>query len=474
MGMLKSGVLGIVAAAVLAAGAVEAKKVDVLKETGRAFSEVAKEALPAVVFVEVEATIEVPRRNYRHPLEDFFGRGYHGYRQDDTEPHTYQQQGQGSGFIISKDGYILTNNHVVNDADRITVTLADGREFQAKLVGSDPKTEVALIKIEDGGELPAVPLGDSDKLEVGEWVIAAGNPFGLSQTITAGIVSAKGRDETGIAEYGNFIQTDAAINPGNSGGPLLDIDGRVVGINTAIYTRTGGYMGIGFAIPINQAVNIKDQLIKDGKVSRSVLGVYIQEVDEDLAKSFGLEEKGGILISSIMEGSAADEAGLEQGDIVVEFNGVAVDKLGRFRNRVAATPPNSEVKLKVFREGEYMTITATTKEMEPDSDDGAEVVDDSVLEKLGLSVDSLISEAAEHLDFDDDVEGILVTEVEQGSPAWRAGLQPGQVITSVNRQGIGSVKEFKQAVAASEGERILLLVTDGRSSRFIVVRVGDD
>jgi len=472
MHILKTAMLGIVATAMMMGGTAEAKKVDVLEQTGRAFSAVAKGALPAVVFIDVESTVEVP--SYRNPLEDFFGRGYRGYRQDDAEPRTYQQQGQGSGFIISKDGYILTNNHVVKDADRITVTLGDGREFQAKLIGSDPKTEVALIKIEDGGELPTVPLGNSDKLNVGEWVIAAGNPFGLSQTITAGIVSAKGRDETGIAEYGNFIQTDAAINPGNSGGPLLDIEGRVVGINTAIYTRTGGYMGIGFAIPINQAINIKDQLVKYGKVSRSVLGVYIQEVNEDLANEFGLEEKGGILISAIMEDSAADEAGLEQGDIVVEFNGAAVEKLGRFRYRVASTPPNTEVVLKVFRDGEYLTITATTKEMESDEAGVAAAVDNDVLDKLGLSVDSLLSEAAERLDFGDDVEGVLVTSVEQGSPAWRAGLQPGQVITSVDRQGIGSVKEFKQAVAASEGERILLLVTDGRSSRFIVVRVEDD
>jgi serine protease Do len=460
---------GIVAFSLLVTPAVDAAKTDILRETGSAFSEISKQALPAVVFIEVESTVEVPRSRYFHPFEEFFGRGYGRKYHEEEEPRKYQQQGQGSGFIISKDGYILTNNHVVNDADRITVTLGDGREFQAKLVGADPKSEVALIRIEDGDELPFISLGDSEALEVGEWVLAAGNPFGLSQTITAGIVSAKGRDETGIAEYGNFIQTDAAINPGNSGGPLLNIDGEVIGINTAIYTRTGGYMGIGFAIPINQAIQIKDQLIKYGKVSRSVLGVYLQEVDEDLASSFGLEEKGGVLINQVVEDSAAEEAGIKGGDIVVAMNGKKVIKLQAFRNQVASTPPNSKIELRVFRDGKYKDIVAITQEMEG-SEAEEKVAEPALYEKLGLTVESLESETAQRLRIAVD-EGILVTEVEQGGAAWRSGIQPGQVITSVNRQAVESVRDFKKVLADIDSNKILLFVTDGRSSRFIVVTV---
>ncbi len=464
--------MGIFSLALLVSTA-RAGKLAVLEETGSAFAEIAKTALPAVVFIDVETTVEVPRSPYHyHPFEEFFGRGWQRGEVDpeNPEPRKYQQQGQGSGFIISKDGYILTNNHVVNHADRITVTLKDGREFKAALVGTDPKTEVALIKIEDGDALPYLKLGDSDELEVGEWVLAAGNPFGLSQTITAGIVSAKGRDEVGIAEYANFIQTDAAINPGNSGGPLLNIKGEVVGINTAIYTRTGGYMGIGFAVPVNMAVQIKNQLVEHGKVLRSVLGVYIQEVDEDIAKSFGLEEKGGVLISQIMDDSSAKEAGLHEGDIVLELNGEKVRKVGAFRNRVASTPPNSKILLRIFRDGKYKKIHAITKAMDGEAVVAGEV-EPTLLDKLGVSVEGMDSEAARRLGYEDE-EGVLVTAVKQGSSAWRAGLQPGQMIGSVNREPVVNVRAFKKALSKAEGtNKILLLVADGRSSRFVVVTI---
>ena len=445
---------------------VYADAVSALEETGRAFRSIAKEALPAVVFIDVESTVEVPASHFDNPFfEQFFGRGWQG----ESQQREYSQQGQGSGFIISKEGYILTNSHVVNEADRITVTLGDGRKFKASLVGADPKSEVALIQIEDAKDLPVVELGDSDGLAVGEWVLAAGNPFGLSQTVTAGIVSALGRDETGIAEYGNFIQTDAAINPGNSGGPLLDIHGEVVGINTAIVTRSGGYMGIGFAIPINQAVAIKEQLIAYGRVSRSVLGVYIQNVDEDLAASFGLEEIEGILISEVMPDSAAEEAGLLGGDIVMAFEDVPVKRVGAFRNRVAATPPYSEVTLKVFREGDVLDVLVTTRPMDEPmvaEEDSAAL---KIMESIGMSVAGLDGEEAAALDVDVK-EGVMITAVEEGLPAWRARLQPGQIITSVNRRAVSNREEFYEAlVNASERSRVLFLVSDGRSSRFAVV-----
>ena len=462
-------VLGAALGLALAAGATETQPVDVLRETGSAFAQIAKQALPAVVYIDVETTIEVPQYGYRYqPFRDSWGRRGQLAIPQELEPKKYSREGQGSGFIISKDGYILTNNHVVKGADRITVILADERKFSAKVIGSDPKTEVALIKIDDPHELPFVELGDSDALQVGEWVLAAGNPFGLTQTLTAGIVSAKGRDEVGIAEYGNFIQTDAAINPGNSGGPLINIDGKVVGINTAIYSRTGGYMGIGFAIPINQAIQIKDQLIKNGKISRSVLGVYIQDVDEDLAKSFGLEEKGGVLISQVVEDSAAEEAGLKEGDIVVEMNGKPVKKTAVFRNRVAATPPNSKLKLKIFRDGKYKKISAITKEMEGGGVSADETP--AIFGKLGFSVEDLDRDTARKLGHEEG-SGVLISGVEKGTPAWRAGLQPGLLILGVDRKPVKDTAAFMQALSSVEGDRVLLLVSDGRSSRFVVVSV---
>lgn len=437
------------------------------RESGNAFARVAEKTLSSVVFIDVETTIEVPQYGYRYqPFHDFFGRrGYYGVPEE-LEPKKYSREGQGSGFIISKDGYILTNNHVVDDADKITVVLSDERKFSAKVIGSDPKTEVALIKIDNPEDLPFLELGDSDELRVGEWVLAAGNPFGLTQTLTAGIVSAKGRSEVGIAEYGDFIQTDAAINPGNSGGPLLDIDGKVVGINTAIYTKSGGYMGIGFAIPINQAMQIKDQLIKHGKISRSVLGIYIQDIDDDLAVSFGMEEKEGILISQIMDDSAAQESGLKEGDIVVGLNGKKVGKTASFRSRIAATPPNTKVELKVFRNGKYKKISAITKEMKDDGVFGS----NETLEKMGIVVDELDSEAGEKLGHGLEL-GVLITRVEQNSPAWRGGLKPGHVILSVNRREVGNVNELLNALGNIDDQKILLLISDDLASRFVVLNL---
>jgi serine protease Do len=457
-----------IAAGMTGAGeGIDAKSVSALQETGNAFAKIAKEALPAVVFVRVESTVEMSMPRSHDPFWDFFGRRSPHGRQGDAPTRKFQQQGQGSGFIISRDGYILTNDHVVNDADKITVILGDGRKFDAEVVGSDPKTEVALIKIKDEEDLPFLKLGNSDALDVGEWVLAAGNPFGLSQTITAGIVSAKERSEVGITEYANFIQTDAAINPGNSGGPLLNIHGEVVGINTAIYSQSGGYMGIGFAIPINQAAAVKDQLIEHGRVRRSVLGIYIQEVDEALAESFGMEGAGGILVSQVMEGSAAEEAGLESGDIILELNGEETGKIGSFRSRVAAVPPDTPVELRIFRNGEFMTIEAITKAMD---DDPGQTVESSptVLDKLGFSVQDPDEETAEQPG--DSYSGVTIAEVEEGGIAWNAGLRSGNVVRSVNRVGVDNVEQFNRELEnAAENDAVLLLVADGRGARFVLL-----
>jgi serine protease Do len=292
-----------------------------LRETGKAFRSVARDVSPAVVYIQVEQQVQVRSRDqWTNPFEGspfgeeffrrFFGEPPRGEAPDRQQRRT---TGQGSGFLISADGYIMTNNHVVGDADKITVQFQDGREFEAELVGADPPTDVALIRIDAKEELPYIKLGDSDHLEVGDWVLAFGNPFGLSHTMTAGIVSAKGRSGIGLTDYENFIQTDAAINPGNSGGPLVNLDGEAIGMNTAIFSRSGGYMGIGFAIPINMAKNIYLQLAEHGKVTRGRIGVYIQDLTRELAESFEIDQRQGILVSQVMAGSAAEKGGLEQG-----------------------------------------------------------------------------------------------------------------------------------------------------------------
>jgi serine protease Do len=306
-----------------------------LQQASKAFSSVAKKAAPAVVFIKVEKTVEtggaVPFGN-----SDPFGFFY------DRQPREYRQMGQGSGFIISEDGYILTNNHVVGDADTITVKLSDGRQFKAERIGGDEKSDVAVIKIE-GENLPILPLGNSDELEVGEWVIAIGNPFGLAETLTFGIVSAKGRNTVGINDYEDFIQTDAAINPGNSGGPLINLEGQAVGINSAIFSSTGGSVGIGFAIPINMARSIKDQLLRDGKVTRGQLGVMIGEITQELADYFDIEASKGVVVSDVLKNSPAEKAGLQAGDIILKINGRDVENAGQLRNTIAMVAPGTQV-----------------------------------------------------------------------------------------------------------------------------------
>lgn len=453
-------VLAIASLGVCAAGDIE-----LLERTGHAFAAVAKSATPAVVFIKVEQTIEVPPSQSRNPLEQFFGQQF-----QQPESRSYSQMGQGSGFVISQDGYIMTNSHVVNKANEITVTLKDGREFSAKLIGADPKTEVALIKI-DGADLSVVALGDSDKIEVGEWAIAVGNPFGLSESVTAGIISAKGRSSVGIADYENFIQTDAAINPGNSGGPLLNIRGEVIGINTAIYSQSGGYMGIGFAIPINMAKDIKDALIKHGRVQRSLLGVYLQAITPDLAEGFGLDTSRGALVTQVAEDSAASEAGLMAGDIILERDGLPVEDVGRFRNQVASTPPGSTLKLKVFREGKELTLSAVTRAMDEEGTDGHKI--DDLFETIGLSVQELTEEVSSHIGFESGQRGVLISEVVDGGLAFRSGLRRGMLVIGAGQEKIGDVAEFSQALrAAEETGRVLLLVKIPQyGTRYMVLKL---
>jgi serine protease Do len=436
---------------------------------------VAQKAMPAVVFIQVEKRTSSgqPPFGYNNPFdlfgeeffERFFGRRFPD-QQRQRQPREYRQQGQGSGFIISKDGYILTNNHVVGEADRMTVTLADNREFEAKLIGTDPKSDVAVIKIE-GNNFPVLPIGDSDRLAVGEWVIAIGNPFGLTHTMTVGVVSAKGRSHMGITDYEDFIQTDAAINPGNSGGPLLNLDGEVIGINTAIFSRSGGYMGIGFAIPIKMATHIQKQLIDTGKVTRGYLGVGIQDLTKDLATSFGLDDTDGVLVASVASGTPAQDAGLKTGDVIVSFDGNDVRDTNQLRNLVARTPVGHKVTVEVIRDKKLRQFSVEIGEL-PDNV-LASADDSELLKQLGFSVQDLTEELAYQLGYEGQ-EGVVVADVEPGSEADRLGLERGTLIRQVNRQSVRNTAEFMQALKESEqSKRLLLLAQDQRGTRFVAL-----
>jgi len=445
--------------------------VDVLRQTGRAFTSVARQTIPAVVFIEVEQIIEAPGQGqyYNDPF-DFFGddmlRRFFGMPQQ-PQPRRFRREGAGSGFIISKDGYILTNSHVVGDATTIRVRLHDGREFEAENIGSDPRSEVAIIKIE-AEDLPVVPLGDSNALEVGEWVIAVGNPFGLSETVTAGIVSALGRRNIGIADFEDFIQTDAAINPGNSGGPLLNIDGKVVGINTAIYTRSGGNMGVGFAIPINMARAIKDQLIESGTVTRGYLGVYLQELTPLLAESLGLENAQGILISDVIEKSPAEGAGMQSGDVVLELDGRAIPDTGAFRNEISARKPGTEIELTILRNGEQLTLTVSIGRL-PEDEMAAGAATLDTMEALGMQVAEVSEEYARRFGYSMD-EGVVITGIDPAGRTAAVGLRTGTLITGVNRTRVRNVETFNEAISqALEDGRLVLTVRAGRFRQFVAI-----
>jgi serine protease Do len=453
--------------------------IESLRQTGQAFREVAKRVSPAVVYIQVEKEVETSGNlnPFNSPFGEeffrrFFGQPPHG-EAPGQKPRQRQPQrksmGQGSGFLISPDGYIMTNNHVVGDADQVTVTLLDGREYRADIVGTDPPTDVAIIKI-DETDLPFLRHADSDQLEVGDWVLAFGNPFGLSHTLTAGIVSAKGRSGIGLNDYENFIQTDAAINPGNSGGPLVNLDGKVVGMNTAIFSRSGGYMGIGFAIPINMAQKIREQLVENGSVTRGQLGVYIQDMNKTLAESFGLTEGKGILVSQVIEGSPAQKGGLKQGDIILEMDGKEVGKVADFRNLISFTAPGTRVKLTLLRNSKKETLSVEIGELKADAKGQPAV--SSKVSKLGLSLQELTDDLAEKFGYQGQ-PGVLVTDVEPGSAAEKAGIGRGDLIQEVNRVAVQTPADIRKAVEENKRSSLLLLVRQGDSTRYLAIKLDD-
>jgi len=373
----------------------------------------------------------------------------------------------GSGVIVRADGHIVTNNHVVEHADEIEVTLPDKRKFKAKVIGTDPKTDVAVIKIEATG-LPILPWTDSGRLEVGELVLAVGSPFGLTQTVTMGIISAIGRANMGIVDYEDFIQTDAAINPGNSGGALVNLHGELVGINTAIFTRTGGYMGIGFAIPSNMVRTVMDSLIKHGKVVRGWLGVSIQELTPDLAKEFGVSETAGALVADVMEDSPASKAGFERGDVITELDGKPVRDPTHLRTLVADSAPGTKVTITVLRDKDRKSLEVMLGELPKEL--SAPLTPGDVKGKhalAGVQVGPLSRDEARELRIKG---GVMVRRIDPSSPAGRAGLQEGDVVREINRQAVTSVEEFERRVARLKAkERVLLLVTRGRATIYLAI-----
>ncbi len=458
----------------------EDDNIALLDRSAKAFAAVVKQAGPAVVHVRVEKSVRPKRGQQGHGtnpydffndpfFERFFGPQFKHPKTPRQQPRQFKQQGAGSGFIISSKGHILTNNHVVADADKITVRLDDEREFEAEIIGTDPQSDVALIKI-DGKKLPTLPLGNSDKLEVGEWVIAIGSPFELNQTVTVGVVSAKGRNRMGINDYENFIQTDAAINPGNSGGPLLNIHGEAIGINTAIFSRSGGYMGIGFAIPINMAKNIEKQLKQHGKVTRGWLGVMIQDVDKDLAKSFELESTQGVLISGVTEDSPAKQAGLLQGDVIIALDGKPLSDVAQLRNSIAMTTPESRLTLTIIRDGKEQKLLVTIGEQPSDFGSVAKRSEKSPLGAMGLALQDLSPELAEQFGYEQG-QGVLIADVDPDSPGGRVGLQAGQLIEEVNKSRIRNLKELNEVITKSKNpNQVLLRVRAGDYSQYIVLR----
>lgn len=429
-----------------------------------------KETKPSVVNISTTTVVKSLDMQGRsgNPFKEFFG-GDEFFDKffGDAPTREFKQRSLGSGFVIDKEGYILTNNHVVEKASSIKVKLSDGKEYDAKVIGKDAKTDIALIKITAKNSLPVAALGDSDKLEVGDWVMAAGNPYGLDHTVTVGIVSAKGR-VIGQGPYDDFIQTDASINPGNSGGPLFNMQGEVVGINTAIVS---GGQGIGFAIPVNMAKALLPQLKSKGKVVRGWLGVVIQKVTPELAKSFGLKESEGALVSDVMENSPAGKADVKRGDVIISFDGKPIKEMDQLPRIVAATEVGKKVKVGLIREGKRIDVEVTVAEFTEETRE-AQNTTPEVEKNFGLVVQNITPEIARHLNLKDR-RGVIVTDIQPGSPAEDADIRAGDIIKEINKKLVASVDDFREIVKkARPKEGIVMLVKRDNITFYAVVREG--
>ena len=442
---------------------------------GTAFSDVVKVISPLVVNISTSKTI-VKKDSRSSPFSDFFDTPFRDFFERYNTPRKWKEQSLGSGVVVSSDGYIVTNNHVVEKADEIKVTLFDHQDFMGKIVGTDPKSDLAIIKI-SAKNLPAIQWGDSDGLQVGEFVLAFGNPYSLGHTVTMGIVSAVGRANVGIADYEDFIQTDAAINPGNSGGPLVNIKGELIGINTAIFSRTGGYQGIGFAVPSNMVKSVMNQLIKEGKVTRGWLGVTIQNLTPELAKEFDLKKSVGALVTDIFEGSPAEKSGLNRGDVILEINGKEIRNVEALRNSVAQSKVGGNIKLTVLRDGKTLHINVTVAEFPQDV---AQLVPDDIEENepreenilAGLNVMDLTREISKQLGLSRNEKGVVIVGVDPYSTAEESGLKKGDVIQEINKKKVKNLNDFNRIVPhLRKGDTALLFVNRSGNKFYVTLKI---
>jgi serine protease Do len=444
--------------------------------SGKNFVEIAKSVKPGVVNIAATRSGKSGEGSPSSPLDDPFFRKFFGdeFFKRDAPQREPKERGQGSGVIVEANGLIITNNHVVNKADEIRVFLSDKREFKGKLIGTDTKTDIAVVKIEATG-LPTIPWADSDQLEVGEFVLAVGSPFGLTQTVTMGIVSAVGRASMGIAEYEDFIQTDAAINPGNSGGALVNVRGELVGINTAIFSQSGGNMGIGFAVPSNLSRAIMDQLVRTGKVVRGWLGVAIQDLTPELATQFGIADTKGVLVSDVMDESPAKKAGFERADVIIEYDGKPMDSPTHLRNAVAQTPIGKKVSVKLIRDKKPKTLEVAIAEQpkslgQPSAEESREsAVPNGVLSDL--DVRELNEELTARYGLKATERGVVVVRVKPGSTAEEMGVREGDIILEVNRKAVSSLKSYERAASGlAKDQAVLLLIKRKGQAIYLTLR----
>lgn len=450
------------------------------------FADLAEKLLPMVVNISTTMVVEgrdvptMPQLPPGSPFEDFFKEFFD--RNQQQQQRQRRATSLGSGFIISADGYVVTNNHVIQDADEITVILHDDTQLAAEIIGHDPKTDLALLKVEYNEALPAAAFGNSDKSRVGDWIVAIGNPFGLGGTVTAGIISARGRD-INSGPYDDYIQTDASINRGNSGGPMFNLDGEVVGINTAIFSPSGGSVGIGFAIPSNVTKNVVDQLIENGEVKRGWLGVHIQEVSDEIAETLGMESATGALVANVMEKGPAAASGIKPGDVILTFNGSTVQEMRRLPKIVADTPVGKEVDVDVWRDGKETTIQVIVGVLDDDvvaasTDDGSgDGLKETRIDKLGISVAGFTDEIRQQFELDDMAKGVIVTAVDDAGPAAEKAIRPGDIIVEVSQSEITEPGQIAKRVEEAEaaGRKSVLLLIEGQAGlRFVALRIGQE
>ncbi len=454
----------------------------ILQQFSAAFEEAAARVNASVVPIFSEQVVEergpfaMPNNQFRDFLGDDFFRRFFGNPRSGGGEERQRVRGLGSGVIVSKDGYILTNNHVVREADKVTVMLGENKKYAAKVIGTDPQTDLAVIKI-NANNLPAATLGNSDEVRIGQWVIAVGNPFELLHTVTAGIISAKGRSSVGLdLAYQDFIQTDASINPGNSGGALADLEGNVIGINTAISSPSGGNVGIGFAIPINMARQVMEELVSKGKVTRGYLALVPQDIDENMAKAWKLKSAAGALVGDVTANGPADKAGIKRGDIIISFNGKKIENSAQLRQVVAQAEPSSTARIVLLRDGREMPVSMVLGERPRDfsgrNDQPEDAPEEKTGEKLGLTIQTLTPDIAQQLGYRNE-HGVLINSVTSGSPADEAGLRRGDLIKEVNRAEVRTALEFKRlASRAQSGDSIVLLVNRrGQNTFFAAVQI---